>query len=101
MVVLLTVPLVWVSVSEAPKPLPELVEISKLAGANAMMLPVSEEPETTNDCTAGETEAVPAQAVMVPVAVPAVMAGQLLTVTTALPVIFAVQPPLVLVATTV
>lgn len=58
--VLATVPPDWVKVTDAPNPLPLVVEISKSAGAVIMILAVNALPDTVKLCSA---DAVPAQLV--------------------------------------
>jgi len=74
-VVLPTVPPACVSVTLLPKPLPAVSDTSKPLGAVAVIFAVKLTPETVNCWTSGLADAVPAQADIVPDAVPAVITG--------------------------
>ena len=74
-IALFTLPPAWAMVTELPKPLPELSEISNPGGAAAVMLPVNLLPLTANCSNCGLTDAVPTQAEIAPVAVFATMAA--------------------------
>ena len=75
MVVLLILPAVGVRVSVFVKPLPDDNDISKPAGAVAVILPVKLTPDTVSCCRLGLAEDEPSHAVIVPLAALAVMVG--------------------------
>ena len=79
------------SVTELPKPLPGENETSKPVGAVTKKVAVRLEVEKLNDWVL--VEAVPTQAEIVPVTVPAVMVGG--TVTVIVPVAVTVPQPFV------